>query len=348
MNSPPLKISRAEALWVLFFYAFMAINYYIVLIIDTGTIVNFGTVLLNHALKGLLTLPLWWLLFRRLSEYPIWKRAWVHLLTLPLFCILWTQVYYVLCEYLGLFYLKGSDRVWDFYLAALFYLIQFVGFHMYEYFVRHRKQALLTAQLKQLATQSELSALKAQLNPHFLYNVFNTINAAIPSKAERSRNMVAKLSDLFRYQLKASKEEAVTVREELDFVLKYLDLEKERFGDRLRFESEIEEGALPRLVPPLLLQPLVENAVKHGLSPLIEGGELTIRVSVDESRLCFAVADTGVGLAPDSEDTLLSQGVGLSNTHNRLVKMFGEGLSFTPQSPRGLMVQFSIPTAWAP
>lgn len=342
------RTKASRALWVLSFYAFMALSYYVVLVMDTGRGINISTVLINHTLKGVLTLPLWWFFFRLLAQYPIWKRALVHALTLPLFCFVWLKLYYAICEQYGLYYLKGSRQVWDFYLTGLFYLIQFVGFHLYEFFVKHRQQALIAAQLKQLAVQSELTALKAQLNPHFLYNVFNTINAAIPAKAERSRNMVAKLSDLFRYQLKASKEECVSVKEELDFVLNYLDLEKERFGDRLRFQSEIDERALSYGMPPLLLQPLAENAIKHGLSPLIEGGDLLLTVALQEDQLCFTIADTGKGFASQPEREILSKGVGLSNTHSRLVKMFGTGLSFTHPSPQGLIVQFTIPTTWAP
>src|SRR5690606_10526197 len=98
--------------------------------------------------------------------------------------------------------------------------------------------------------KSELSAIKAQLNPHFLYNIFNTISASVPSENEKTRHMIAELSDLFRYQLKASQTELVPLKDELDFVKKYLDLEKERFEERLEIEISVDDSILNDMVPP--------------------------------------------------------------------------------------------------
>ena len=189
--------------------------------------------------------------------------------------------------------------------------------------------------------QSELTALKAQLNPHFLYNVFNTINASIPAKAEKTRNMIAQLSDLFRYQLKASKEEWVTVKEEIDFVTKYLDLEKERFGKRLIYEISIGKGLKETLIPPLIIQPIVENAVKHGMSPLITGGAIHIDIRKEEEELRVTIRDTGVGIEKGAAGEIWTKGVGLSNTNQRLEKMYGKGLDIADNEPNGLIVKFS-------
>lgn len=343
MSQSYSKVKSSEVALIVSLYLFMMVNYYLVLVVDTGIYYHVWAVTLNHLLKALITLPLWWFFLRYLSDYPIWKKIVSHLIALPLFSFLWISSYYRLCDYFDLYHLEGSRQVWDFYLTALFYIIQFGSFHLYDYYVKHRKQKLVAAELSQLALQSELSALKAQLNPHFLYNVFNTINAAIPAKAERTRNMVAKLSDLFRYQLKASKEELVTVKEELDFVLKYLELEKERFGERLRYRFDLDEEALQNAIPPILVQPIVENSIKHGLSSLIEGGELLISVQSKPDQLNFSISDTGVGLQGLSEKEVLKKGIGLSNTHERLLKMYGSGLKLINIDSGGLEVQFSIP-----
>ncbi len=335
--------SYRELALVIFFYLFMAMGYYLALVIDVGWLNFFWPVTLNHATKAVISLPVWWLFFRRLASWPIWKKVLLHVLILPVFTYIWMVTYYQLCDQFGFRRMQGSRRVWDFYITALFYLIQFGNFHLYTYYKKLRQQQLLAAQLGKLTVQSELSALKAQLNPHFLYNVFNTINAAIPSSAKHARQMINKLSDLFRHQLKASREELVTVREELEFVRKYLELEKERFQERLDFEIHATNNVLEDKIPPMIFQPLVENAVKHGLSPLIEGGKIELHVTKEKGRLRVIVRDTGVGIDNQQRSHLLKQGIGLANTNERLEKMYGRGLEIVDNQPRGLAVRFSIP-----
>lgn len=337
-------IMKREIILVFFFYLTMAIGYYMALVIDTGHYRNqLWPVTINHLLKGLITLLFWWLFFRGIAAFAIWKKVLIHLVALPLFTIIWVFFYYQICDYLGFYRLQQSRMVWDYYMTALFYIIQFGNFHLYTYYKGFQQQQLLAAQLGELTLQSELSALKAQLNPHFLYNVFNTINAAIPSQAKPARDMVNKLSDLFRYQLKASQEDLVLLKEELDFVKKYLELEQERFGDRLSFKIAVEEEALTDKIPPMIFQPIIENAVKHGLSSLVEGGQIILQIRKNTAHLAITISDTGVGIDENEKDDLLKRGVGLSNTHERLKKMYGKGLELHPNHPAGLVVQFSLP-----
>ena len=216
-------------------------------------------------------------------------------------------------------------------------------FHLYDYYKKLQQQQLIATQLEKLTLQSELSALKAQINPHFLYNVFNTINAAIPTTAKHAREMINKLSDLFRYQLKASKEELTTIQEELEFVEKYLDLEKERFGERLLFEIVIEEALLIEKIPPMLIQPIIENAVKHGISPLIEGGKIFLHINKRNELFEIVISDTGKGIEDQRKSDLLKRGIGLSNTDERLQKMYGKGLQLADNKPSGLTVKFTVP-----
>lgn len=239
---------------------------------------------------------------------------------------------------------QGTRVVWDYYITVLFYIVQFGNFHLYEYYKKLQQQQLIAAQLGQLTLQSELAALKAQLNPHFLYNVFNTINAAIPKTAKHARDMVNKLSDLFRYQLKASRAELVSLQEELTFVKQYLDLEKERFGTRLAFEMHVEDALLDKKIPPVLIQPIVENAVKHGISPLIEGGTIRLHISKPTpNTLSVVISDTGTGIHQQPKSELLKRGIGLSNTNERLQKMYDQGLNLEDNHPQGLVVRFTVP-----
>jgi LytS/YehU family sensor histidine kinase len=239
-----------------------------------------------------------------------------------------------------MFHLTSASQVWDLYITALFYVLQFGIMHAYVYFIHNQYKIQSEALLKQAALKSQLSALKAQLNPHFLYNVFNTINASIPSDLENTRQMIAELSDMFRYQLRASQVDFVELKDELEFTKKYLHLEKARFQERLNVEIYADEDLMQAHIPPMLIQPLVENAVKHGISPLIEGGKITVSVNRVNNQLLFCIADTGIGM-PDKTN-MLGKGTGLTNTALRLEMMYSTALAFSDTNPRGLTIKFAI------
>lgn len=304
---------------------------------------EFPRILLDYGTKLLVTIPVWYLLFVQLRHITLVRRIMLHVLLLPLFLIAWQFIYYAESDALGVGRLRGTGQVWDTYIGGLFYLVQFGIFHAYDYYRDLQQQRVREAALRELTLKSELSALKAQLNPHFLYNVFNTISASVPPEQEHTREMLAQLSDMFRYQLQASKRETVTVRDEINFVMKYLDLEKARFGDRLRVHLSVADEVMDDPIPPMLLQPLVENSVKHGISPLIEGGEVSICIERQNNQLHIEVNDTGVGLNGAGINSPSGEGVGLANTMLRLDKMYGSTLHFTKNQPSGLKIAFSIP-----
>lgn len=338
-----MNIVKKEILLVIFFYVVMSLLYYASIVIDIGRWDQYLTGFINYTLKAILTLPLLWLFFIQKANVSILQKVLLHLVTIPIFTYLWLVIYYAICDKLGIFRFQGSRVVWDIYMNTLFYFIQFAVFHLYTYIKKLKEQELLSAELSKLNAQSELSALKAQLNPHFLYNVFNTINAAIPKTAKNARNMVNELSDLFRYQLKASREELVPLQEEIDFVRKYLDLERQRFAERLKYEINVDEGVTEELIPPIILQPIVENAIKHGLSSLIKGGVIKITIHRHHDMLKFSICDTGNGIGSKSKEELLNKGIGLSNTNERLLKTYNTTLDLTNNIPQGLCVNFSIP-----
>lgn len=247
---------------------------------------------------------------------------------------------YELIDYMGAFRLVGTGTIWDWYIPTLFMLIQFGCFFAYRYFQENENNIKLEGELRNTALKSELAAIKAQLNPHFLYNIFNTISASVPAENEKTRRMIAELSDLFRYQLKASQVELVPLREEIDFVRKYLDLEKERFQERLEIEINVDAYILDEMVPPMLIQPLVENSVKHGLASLIEGGTICISIHKKDGKLSFEISDNGIGI--QNKESVFEKGIGLTNTKLRLEKMYHSHLKLSDNQPQGLKISFEL------
>jgi two-component system, LytTR family, sensor kinase len=298
-------------------------------------------VALEYVTKLLFAIPIWYLLFRWLRTWPLTRRIGLHLLLLPVYVLTWQTATYAGMDAIGVGHMGGNGAIWDTFITGLVYCVQFGLFHAYDYYAGMRRQQLREVELRELALNSELSALKAQINPHFLYNTFNTISASVPPEQEHTREMLAQLADLFRYQLRASRTDRVTVADELDFIRKYLDLEKARFGDRLHVHYAIDPDVLDALMPPMLLQPLVENAVKHGIAPLIEGGSITLSISRKDDLLSFSITDTGKGL--NGHRHRLFEGVGLNNTRLRIEKSVGRELRITDNQPQGVIVSFELP-----
>jgi two-component system LytT family sensor kinase len=182
--------------------------------------------------------------------------------------------------------------------------------------------AVRASQLEASLSRANLEALRMQLNPHFLFNTLNTVSVlALKGEKQRVSRMLSRLSDLLRLSLENDRQ-TVSLKEELEFLERYLEIEQVRFKDRLTVTIDVEPAAYDAEVPSLLLQPLVENAVKYGFSQTIGPGEISIECRVQNSTLEIDVSDTGPGL-PDSRVQTGSTGVGLANTRARLEQMFG-------------------------
>lgn len=343
-------IKAKELIIVLFLYAFFSFLYHLVLWINERgfkhgffSLFNFRDYMdmsgLGYIIMLLLTIPIWWLIFRKLSHWKLRNRLLVHLLTLPIFAFSYLKLLYSISEYVNFFYLSGELMVWDVYIPVLHYIIQFGIFHAYEYYKKSLENLQLKAELNKAAIQSELVTLKAQLNPHFLYNTFNTISASVPLELENTREMIAKLAKLFRYILKGTKDEFVLLQEEIEFARTYLQLEQERFGHRLNYEFKVDTLAYERLIPPMILQPLLENAVKHGISPLVEGGKIEVNIIAKESETIFELCDNGAGM----QDNIIGGGIGLTNTKLRLYKIYQAPLHIESEPGEGVRIKFKIP-----
>lgn len=208
----------------------------------------------------------------------------------------------------------------------------------------------------QLITIAKLEALHAQINPHFFFNILNTIIMYSRTNPERARRLLIHLAEYFRKTLKRHGH-FVTLKEELECVRTYLVLEKARFGPKLKIIEDIEEEALEWPVPVLSIQPLVENAIKHGITPKIEPGTVTITVVIlDKEELRISIADDGAGIPPDKLDLVLQpgygsgNGVGLSNVHERCRSLYGEsyGLKITSKLQQGTTVELRAPRTVPP
>jgi two-component system LytT family sensor kinase len=198
-------------------------------------------------------------------------------------------------------------------------------------------------QLKALATEAELKALKAQINPHFLFNTLNTIAELIHADSERAETTVERLAEMFRYVLNGSQRGLVPLEEELAFLDGYLEIERVRFGDRLRVTRGIVPGALGLLVPSLVLQPLVENTVRHGRGA--DGSiDLGIEIRIDGDQAVIAVSDQGPGM-PSRLEIGEGPGHGMHNVDQRLRKTYGEeyGLEISANQSQGTIVTLRIP-----
>lgn len=202
-------------------------------------------------------------------------------------------------------------------------------------------------QLAALLAGAELSALQMQLNPHFLFNALNTLSEMIHQNPKAADKMVARLGDLLRLSLERGQAAEVTLEKELEFLRKYLEIEELRFHDRLSVSFDVSSEALAAQVPNLILQPLVENAVKHGVAALPGKGSIEISARRERDKLKLAVSDNGTGLSSDWEISAPDQRerIGISNTRARLRQLYDGNSSFEIKAgaTRGTEVKIEIP-----
>ena len=351
MNNKIFGLKIKYVIGILLFYLFFMLSYYFSLSYSASdyvknkpvyTLEDFIFRAIDYSLKFIVTVPIWFIIFRFFRAKALQFRLLLHVLMLPLFILVWQKMYYFILEYFYYSHLSGSGTIWDVYLPGLFYCIQFGVLHAFEYYNDNLKQQKIQSQLRELSLKNELSALKSQLNPHFLYNVFNTINASVPKELENTRKMIATLADMFRYQLQASQSDFVTIRDEINFVNQYLELEKARFEDRLQVKIIIPNDILMEHIPPMIIQPLVENAVKHGISSLIEGGEISIEINKTNHKLHFTIADTGIGIKDKTQ--VFGKGIGLTNIKLILEKTYNSTIKLLDNVPKGLKIEFEIET----
>jgi two-component system LytT family sensor kinase len=206
-----------------------------------------------------------------------------------------------------------------------------------------RNEAKLEDQ-QRLLMEARLEALSSQINPHFLFNTLNSVSTLIRTNPEEARTMVVRLSRILRRRLR-NQDHFSALRDELEFIDDYLSIELVRFGDKLRVEKHIQPDALDMLVPSMLLQPLVENSIRHGLSGKIDGGGITLRARRDGRRLLLEIEDDGVGIPEAELSGILNKGIGVSNVKERLKVLYNQDyrMLIDSQPGRGTRIEIELP-----
>ncbi len=346
-------VAAAAALWTLFTFI------YTIAIVQSGAGpfmgVLIGQVIQTAILAGL-SVPIWWLVVRRMDRKAAWMRLTTHVVLGPLYAWASTELY------LGVLRATAPPSVEQevmgayAWLAIAFfwvYALQFAVYHGIRSWQRLRASEKRALEWMALARERELATLRAQVQPHFLFNTLNSISATVGRDPDASRAMLARLADLLRYALESGTQPDVPLRRELDVARDYLMLEGHRMRDRLSVDFQIDDRAADARLPPMTIQPLVENAIKHGLAPSIQGGTIRVGVAVEDAGVVVTVEDDGSGPASGdgglpqtlSPSQVASTGVGLDNTSRRLVHLHGASaaLESGPIEPQGWRVRFRLP-----
>lgn len=239
----------------------------------------------------------------------------------------------------------------DFLYEFVIYLAVLTAGFARDYFLRYQERQAeavqlraQTAELQARLAEARLQALQMQVNPHFLFNTLHAISTLVERDPAGVRRMIARLSELLRYTLEATDEQEVPLEQELTFLDGYLDIQRIRFQGKLEVEKDIEPAVQAALVPNLILQPLVENAIKHGASQIKGTGRIVIRARREGRHLHLSVCDNGPGISASAGDGV-PQGFGLRNTRERLESLYGEDQSLTlaPAEEGGLAARITLP-----
>lgn len=299
------------------------------------------------AYSALLLRPLYRRLLR--SDPPLGRTIVVTAVASYVVAVLWTATHSITDIYIERVLLTPDAHISNFWqvfggtlydaFAMFAWSVLYVGITYQRALSAERERSL---RAEALAHAARLDALRVQLNPHFLFNALNAISTlVVDGRATEAATMIARLADLLRSTLERPLNDEVPLSTELDLVRRYLDIEQVRLGDRLRVETAVDANALDGRVPSLLLQPLVENAVRHAIAPREEGGRILISATQADGRLHLSVDDDGPGLATPLNGT----GIGLANTRERLIHRYGTDHHFVLEdSPlRGLRVRIDVP-----
>ena len=235
----------------------------------------------------------------------------------------------------------------DYSFAFIFFSLVVTFGQAINYYKRYREEELRASKLELQLSQAQLQALKMQLQPHFLFNTLNSISALQHENVELAQEMTARLGDFLRMTLQNIGTQEVTLQREIEFLQCYLDIEKVRFGQKLQTNIDIETQVLDCQVPNLILQPLVENAIKHGIAPNKHGGHINIRGGTENGWLKVEIEDSGKGITDEKLEKVFSSGLGLANTKERLTQLYGSNFRFEVQNTisQGFLVTLCLPNS---
>ncbi len=298
-------------------------------------------------LWGLLSPAIIWLARRFPLERERWvKSAAIHLMAgIGIALLKWWLDNLFRHYVLGL--PKGMLLVYVFHGNLVTYWVLVATTQGYLYYQRYRQGELRSAQLSAQLAQAQLQALRMQLHPHFLFNTLNSISALIHKDPDAADRMTARLSDLLRLTLENIGIQEVPLAQELEFLERYLEIERTRFSDRLIVQIDIAPDTLDASTPYLILQPLVENAIRHGVATRSSGGTVLVRAARDGGMLVLEVKDDGPGIQPTAAST---NGIGISSTRARLERLYGNAHRFelSNAAEGGLTVKLAFPLRLMP
>jgi two-component system, LytTR family, sensor kinase len=293
------------------------------------------------------------------TRLPIERNNWIRsaLLHIPLSVVLSGCLTAIGHVSLWLYWGWGQNRPFSFERMGRFVVANFsegIGIYLlialtsyaFSYYRRYREGQLKTLQLEAQLSQAQLQALKMQLHPHFLFNTLHSISALLNKDTQAARKMITRLGDFLRLTLDNSGSQEVTLQQEIEFLSCYLEIERIRFQDRLVTHLNVAHQTLDAKVPNLILQPIVENAIRHGIAPRSTKGLIEIEAERLNGTLRIQVRDNGPGLPVHrTSDELFQKGVGLANTETRLERLYGSNHVFQfDNSPLGgLVVTLEIP-----
>ena len=361
MRNEYLIFKRRAALWGVIFLLLTLIGLWNTSIIITERLADsepipFYRPFINEITGAYAVLVLLPFLFLFMRRYPIQRGTFftrfpLHLAVSILYGVCHTTLMWLSRKFiyylagLGSYHygLAGYRLLMEYHKQFFIYWIIFAVFFLVRYVRENQERKLKTAQLEEQLTKARLQALQMQLNPHFLFNTLNMISATMYEDVKAADGMIASLSDLLRITLKSKDREEYTLEKELEVLTLYIAIMKARFGDTLTVNTEIDKQTLHALVPGFILQPLVENSIKHGMETL-ETTTISITARNDENRLLLVIEDNGPGL-PGAPDEVMTNGMGLSNTEERLEKLYGRDHEFHLENGEsgGLRVTIDIP-----
>lgn len=305
------------------------------------------------------TVLIFWLAERfPLERQKMPRNLLLHLLWATLFVIALNGLFHIILHFL---FLAGPERpymvrdtlqtiIYNTTEAYGIYALLLLLHQAFRYYRRFREGELRAAQLETQLSQAQLQALKMQLHPHFLFNTLHSISALVHTDPECADRMIARLGDFLRLTLENSGAQEVSLQKELEFLRCYLEIERVRFQDRLTTHMEIDSQALDTPVPNLILQPIVENALRHGIAPRSTPGRIEISAKRKNGALRIEVQDNGPGISAISKPNgRFREGLGLTNTRARLRQLYGAEHSFelSDAPGGGLLVALEIPAARA-
>lgn len=240
-------------------------------------------------------------------------------------------------------YMVGLLSSWDALRIHDQYIITVGVYYVIRYFQGLQRKDFEKSELALRNKEMQISLLKSQINPHFLFNTLNSISTLVHTSKEQARKLITQLSDIFRYALDSHSGEMVKLVDEIDFIENYVRIQQVRFGDRLKFEKNIDITCLQTQIPPMILQPLVENSVKYGIAPKEDGGTISLTVRRSGTVIFFEVKDDGLGINAKKVMDGSSSGVGMKNTDLRLRSYYGsESRLRVRASDKGYSVSFYV------